>query len=383
MTTDDEHGARRPAIVFLGADAAYLHAFRGPLMRAFAARGYRVVAAAPGETPLWGPAFGALGADFVDWPIRKASLNPVEEVRAVLALWRILRRERPDLLFAHTIKPVIFGSIVGRLAGVRRRTAMIPGLGYAFTPGGGWRRRATGALARAAYRLALGQAQMVIFQNADDRAHLLQAGVLRPSAETGVVAGSGLDVERFSPQPWPEGPPTFLMVARLLVDKGVREFVAAAGIVRRQAPEARFILIGERDLNPSAISEAELSAWQDEGVVEMRGQVADPRQDYAACQVFVLPSYREGLPRVNLEAMATGRAVISTDVPGCRETVVDGETGLLVPVRDAEALAEAMLSLARDPERARAMGAAGRRLCEARFELGAVTRATADLIEGV
>lgn len=373
----------RRSILFLGADAAYLYAFRAPLMRIFRRRGWRVVAVAGAADPAQAARFEALGVEFVDWPMRKAGLDPVADLAPLWRLWRILRQTRPDVLFAHTVKPVIYGLLLAWLAGTPRRTAMIPGLGYAFTDDPGLRRRLVGWLARTGYRLALGKAHMVIFQNGDDREALRRAGVLAPDAPTGVVDGSGVDTGAFAPAPWPEGPPVFLMLARLLRDKGVHEFVEAARAVRRVHPQARFVLAGGTDANPAAVPPAQVAAWVAEGVIEAPGHVGDPRRLFADCHVFVLPSYyREGCPRVNLEAMAMGRAVVTTDWVGCRETVIDGETGLLVPPRDPAALGQALLALADDLPRARAMGEAGRRYCERRFELETVAAATAALIEG-
>jgi glycosyltransferase involved in cell wall biosynthesis len=368
------------SILFLGADADYMLRFRGALIRRFVEKHYRVIVAAP-----WlGGASGDFGAGvaYCDWPIAKTGLHPLADLRALARLWRLLRRERPDILFAHTIKPVIYGLTLAQLARTPRRTAMVPGLGYAFTEGAELRRRLAGLVGRLGYRLALGGADVVLFQNDDDRQTLRQIGALPAATPTALVSGSGVDMQWFAQQPFPPGPPTFLMVARLLRDKGVYEYVEAARLVKRQFPTARFVLVGASDSNPAAVPQQEVRQWVSEGLIEGDGHKDDPRQAYAACQVFVLPSYREGTPRANLEAMAVGRAVITTQAPGCRETVIDGITGLLVPPRDARALAEAMLSLARDPDRAKAMGEAGRRFCAERFEINAVARDTVALIEG-
>ena len=371
-------------ILFLGADAAYLHAFRGSLMAWFRDCGYRVVAVAAVLGDFDPGVFEPMGVTFRAWPLSKAGLDPLADLGPVLALWRIMRRDKPDILFAHTIKAVIYGVIVASLAGVRRRTVMIPGLGYAFTEGGGGlKRRVVGRLARIGYRAALDHAQMVIFQNEDDRETLRRAGALSAATLTGLVNGSGVDMSRFTPGPWPSGPPAFLMIARLLKDKGVYEYVEAARRVKSAIPDTRFVLAGGTDTNPAAVPQGQIDAWVAEGLIEARGHVRDPRPDFAACHVFVLPSYyREGCPRVNLEAMAMGRAIITTDWVGCRETVTDGLNGLLVPARDPQALSDAMLAMARDLDRARAMGEEGRRLCRDRFELGLVTEQTARLIAG-
>lgn len=370
-------------ILFLGADAAYLHDFRAPLMRLFRERGDRVVAVAALRNGFDPAAFDALGVEFHEWRMHKASLNPLADIGPLLDLRRMLARIAPDVLFAHTVKPVIYGLVLARLAGVPRRTAMIPGLGYAFADAPGMKRRMVGAVATLGYRAALSGAQMVIFQNPDDRSTMHRAGALPERIPTGLVDGSGVDMTRFVPAPWPSGPPRFLMLSRLLKDKGVFEYVEAARIVRREFPDARFVLAGGTDPNPAAVPQAQIDAWVNEGLIEAPGHVSDPRGAFADCHVFVLPSfYREGCPRVNLEAMAMGRAVVTTDWVGCRETVIDGVNGLMVPPRDGRALGEALLTLARDLPRARAMGEAGRELCRERFELDAVARATAALISG-
>lgn len=355
-------------------------AFRGQLFRNFQERGYKVVVIA---TPLPGfdpAALAAMGVEFIPWGLKKACLNPLGEFAPVLSLWRTLRRLKPRIVFAHTIKPVIYTMITAALAGVGRRVAMIPGLGYSFTGVVGVKRRLIAAAAWLGYRVSLSFAHMVIFHNADDRAELRAVGALPRSTPTGLVNGSGVDMAHFAAAPLPDGPTTFLLVARLLKDKGVYEFIEAARLVKAQMPQTRFVVVGSADSNPTAISEAVVRGWVAEGLIEAPGHLADPRTAYADCHVFVLPSYREGTPRTNLEAMATARAVLTTDVPGCRETVVDGLNGLLAPARDAGALAKAMLSLAQDRDGVRRMGEAGRRLCGEKYELGAVARATTSLM---
>lgn len=372
----------RPAALFVGADALYMLRFRLPVMRALERRGYRIVVAAATVEGFDPDAFRRAGIDFVEWPVRPAGLNPVADLPKLWRLFSLIRRERPRLLFAHTIKPVIYALLLGRIAGIQRRTAMIPGLGFAFIGGRGIKRKATALAARLGYRLALAQSHLVIFQNPDDRDALRALGALPAHVPTAIVNGSGVDMTRFAPAPLPPGPPVFLMVARLLRDKGVFEFAEAARRVKTAMPEARFVLVGGTDHNPAAVPSRQIAEWVEQGILEARGSVSDPAPEYAACHVFVLPSYREGTPRTNLEAMAVGRAIITTDVPGCRETVTDGVNGLLVPARDSGKLADAMLALARDPARVAAMGAAGFERCADRYELDKVANQTAALIAG-
>jgi glycosyltransferase involved in cell wall biosynthesis/O-antigen/teichoic acid export membrane protein len=368
------------AIVFLSADADYLLSFRGPLMRAFHDRGYKVVAVAPQAAALV-DAFHALGAELVPWDVRKCGLNPWAEWRALLSLWRILRHQRPAILFAHALKPVVYGLLLAALCGVPRRTAMIPGVGYAFLSDDTLKRRLVGAVARVLYRGALACAHMIIFHNPDDLALFRRLRLISSTTPVARVNGSGVDLCRFAAAPFPAGPPVFLFVGRLLRDKGIDEFIEAARLVKEAIAGARCVIVGGVDSNPSCLSLSAMQSAQAQGLIELRGHVPDPRPDYAAAHIFVLPSYREGLPRSALEAMAAARPVITTDVPGCRETVIDGVSGLLVPSRQAVPLAQAMIALGRDLARAEAMGRAGRKLCEERFDLGEVTAATVALIE--
>ncbi len=309
-------------------------------------------------------------------------MNPLADLSHIRALWRILKAYQPDILFVHTIKSVIYALPLARLIGVKRRVCMIPGLGFAFIDGRGFSRRLARVFARVSYRFALSWADLAILQNPDDLEALRRSGSIPAGTRTALVNGSGVDMKKFRAMPIPGGPPVFLMVSRLLRDKGVLEYVAAARAVKAVRPDVRFVLVGGTDYNYASITDEDVAKWVSEGVVEARGHVADPFAEFAACHVFVLPSYREGTPRTNLEAMAVGRAIITTDAPGCRSTVVDRQNGLLVPVADADALAAAMLDLADDPVCVRKMGAAGHARCARLYELDIVADATTALILG-
>jgi glycosyltransferase involved in cell wall biosynthesis len=369
-------------ILFLGADAEYMFKFRANLMVAAQARGWDVHVAAARLYDFDVAKFAAMSVTFTLWDVAKAGINPLRDAGSLLQLRAILARLKPDILFAHTIKPVIYGGLLAAAAGVPRRVAMIPGLGHTFMPPKSLANRLSGAVARAGYRAALARDHMIIFHNPDDMADMRRAGVLAAGAPAARVYGSGVDMAHFAAQPFPDGPPRFLMLARLLREKGVFEFIEAARIVRRALPRARFALVGAPDANPSAASAAEIAAWRAEGIVDVPGPTSDPRPDFASSHVFVLPSWREGTPRTNLEAMAIGRAIVTTDAPGCRETVRHGVNGLLVPARNPRALAAAMIELGSDLARAKAMGEAGLAWCRQTFELGAVTQATIDLVLG-
>jgi glycosyltransferase involved in cell wall biosynthesis len=342
---------REVRFLLIGALPLSLVNFRGPLLRALRDAGCEVHAAAAAidDDPAVAAALREMGVTAHSVPIARAGLNPVGDLKALIALVRLMRRIRPTIVLGYTIKPVVWGTLAAWIARVPRRYAMITGLGYAFTGEAKGKRAGVQKVARGLYRLALSRAHRAFFQNPDDLALFRQLGLIAPDKPVTIVNGSGVDLTHYPQQPLPAGPPRFLMIARLLGDKGVREYAAAAMIVRRRHPDASFHLVGPLDSNPDGIGEEEVKTWTASGDVVWHGIQYDVRPFLADTHVFVLPSYREGTPRTVLEAMATGRPVITTDAPGCRETVIDGENGFLVPPRSAEALADAMLRLLAAP----------------------------------
>jgi len=295
--------------------------------------------------------------------------------RTMVELWQVFRAVRPDVVHLVTIKPVLLGGLMARLAGVSAVVAAVSGLGFVFMARGAKavvRRWLVGGL----YRVALGHRNLkVIFQNPDDRASLAKLAHL-PDSKVEMIRGSGVDLAHYSHMPLPPGVPVVLLAARLLADKGVREFVQAARLLKQQGVSARFCLVGSVDpANPASLTDAELTQWVNEGVVELWGQRSDMPEVLSSAHLVVLPSYREGLPKVLLEAAACGRAVVTTDVPGCRDAIDPGITGVLVPVRNAEVLAEAIKDLINDPTRCQTMGNAGRALAERAFDVRQVVAA--------
>jgi glycosyltransferase involved in cell wall biosynthesis len=373
-------------VLILGNDPKTLVNFRGPLIEALLAQGHRVTAAGAGFDARLVGWLADRGVSYFDVPIERAGLNPLADLATLARFVRLMRAVKPDLVFAYMIKPVVYGLIAGRLAGVKRRAAMITGLGYAFTESAHEplraraKRAAVNLFARGAYALALRFADTVIFQNGDDRDAFASLRLTRAGQRIGLVNGSGVDLAHFAPAPMPAGPVTFLMIARLLRDKGVYEYVEAARQVTRAHPHACFVLVGPFDANPAAVARHEVEAWVAEGVIDYHGALDDVRGAIAAAHVFVLPSYREGCPRTVLEAMAMGRPVITTDVPGCRETVVEGANGLLVPPRDAPRLARVLKGLAQDAALRERMGAASLEIARSWFDKTHVAAATARIL---
>ncbi|CAG9169599.1 N, N'-diacetylbacillosaminyl-diphospho-undecaprenol alpha-1,3-N-acetylgalactosaminyltransferase [Cupriavidus pampae] len=350
--------------------AESLIGFRGPLIAALQASGLDVHVAAPG-LPAGDPVRARLEAQGLtvhDVRMQRVGTNPLVDLGTTIQLYRLMRRIRPDCVMGYTIKPVIYGTLAAWLARVPRRFALITGLGYAFQQEGGGMRE----LVQRMYAAALQRVRKVFFQNPDDRDLFLERGILAADTPSCVVNGSGVDVSAFSVAPLPGKTTRFLLIARLLGDKGVREFVEAARRVRAERSDATFVLVGWIDTNPNAIAQDELDTWVRDGVVEYLGKLSDVRPAIAESTVYVLPSYREGTPRTVLEAMAMGRAVITTDAPGCRETVVDGDNGFLVPVKSVDALEVAMRRFLDDPDLATRMGRRAREIAEDKYDVNKV-----------
>lgn len=355
-------------VLVLAGYAPSLINFRGPLLKEMCDAGHAVSASAPERDELVAATLADWAINYVQVSMSRAGIDPRGDLLYIIRLWRLFRQRSPDLVLAYTIKPVTFGLLAARLAGVKRRVALVTGLGYAFMGGTSRRQRLLGWTAALLYRWALRGAEQVFFQNPDDHAEFVRWGILPADAPVCLVNGSGVDLAHFARVPLATEP-TFLMIARLLRDKGVVEYVQAAALVKVRFPSARFVLVGGLDPNPSGISGEEVAGWVASGVIEHWGELKDVRPALAKCSVYVLPSYREGTPRTVLEAMATGRPIITTDAPGCRETVEQDGNGFLVPVRDVGALAEAMIRLIESPDLVMTMAQRSREIVEDRFDV--------------
>lgn len=344
-------------------------------------RGHEVIAAAPEDHGVHevSETLASWGVRFVSIPLARGGLNPLHDMAAIRSLKLLLQEISPDVLIAYTLKPIIYGGLVVRVVGGVEYFPMITGLGYSFTEGYGLKRIVLRKVVTSLYREGLKNASAVIFQNPDDQSLFSDLSLVPDSARSIRVFGSGVDLSEYPPQPLPNSP-VFLMLARLVADKGVREYVEAARLVKHAFPHARFLLAGGLDSNPAAISQSELDVWLKEGVVDYLGPVYPVQPLLSKCRYYVLPSYREGTPRSVLEAMSTGRPVLTTDAPGCRETVEHGRNGLLVPPRDSEALAEAMTDLlTRSEEEVVAMAAASREIVRQRFDVRIVNKSIVEV----
>lgn len=356
----------------------YLYNFRLDLAEALRARGDEVALASPvGE---YAPKLQAQGFRWVEITLSRRGMNPLEELAAILRLWALYRREKPDVVNHYTIKCVLYGSLAARLAGVPRIVNSIEGLGIVFSG----RNRLLQILIEWMYRLFLVNTS-VIFLNPDDFELFLHKGLVTPESAH-LISGSGVDVARFTPGPEPDSAlPVAVFPARLLWEKGVGVFVEAARLLKQRGVLARFALIGEPDPhNPSSISRQDVETWVAEGIVEAWGWRQDMPQVYAESHIVCLPSYyREGVPRSLTEAAASGRAIVTTDAPGCREVVRHGVNGLLVPPRDPVALADAIQTLLENPQLRREMGRRGREIVENEFSSEIVIGKTLEVYGGI
>ena len=346
----------------------YLYNFRRSLALALRDAGHDVLLISP-DGP-YGEKLRALGLRWQSLPMDRRSLNPLREARLLWHLVRLLRRERPDVVHGFTIKSAVYGSLAARLAGVPARVNAVAGMGYVFISDSA-KARLLRPLVRALLKLALGgRNARLILQNPDDVALFEQARLVDPE-HIRLIPGSGVDTSRFAPDPARVAGPRLrvLLPARLLWDKGLAEYVRAARLLLGEGRPIDFLLAGDPDPgNPAAVPEAEVREWVAQGWVQWLGHVDDMPALLRSVEIVALPSYREGLPKGLIEAAASGCALVTTDVPGCREVVTHEVDGLLVPVRDGNALARAIARLQQDPALRTRLAEAGRRNALERFD---------------
>lgn len=378
--TEGDDGADEPphSLMFVISDIGFFLSHRLPLALAAQRQGFRVLIAAPEQ-----PGYDKLkhyGFSIHPIDLQRRSRNLVKELRCLLSIFRTMRETSPDVVHLISAKPIFYGGISARLLGVPALAALT-GMGYAFThqtP----KARALRFVISLLYRAALNQRRVhALFQNRDDLAIATDSGFVR-RATTSLVGGSGTDLTKITPKPQPAGRPIVLMPCRMLRDKGVVEFVEAARLIRARGIEAEFRLLGDPDPNnPTSLNETMLQDWVAEGVVSWQPHSSDIDTALAACNIVALASYREGFPKTLIDAAAAGRAAVATDVPGCRDAIIEGVTGLLCEVRSAESLADVLAALLVDPERVWEMGLAARTHAEAHFDIRQVERAHSQIYE--
>jgi len=350
--------------------------FREHLVRDILDRGHTVLAFAPDFNDDTRNAVREMGAIPVSYSLSRSGMNPFGDLSDLLKLIRLLKTHKPDLIFASMAKPVVLGMLAAKIIGVPRRYAMIEGLGYAFTETG-MRRTLKQFVSRIAlqflYKSAFKFADKVFFLNRDDKEDFLGIKLIA-SQRVCLIDGIGIDLNRWRQSEPATKPLCFLMIARLMNSKGVPQFIEAARQIKSKYPETRFVLLGSIEGSPDALNAQDVDSIVNDGLIEWPGRV-DVREYLEQSSVFVLPSYyREGLPRSSLEALATGRAIITTDSPGCRETVMNGKNGFLVQPRKVGELVSAMEKFINTPDLVRTMGEASRELAESRFDIQEINK---------
>lgn len=358
-------------IILIGTLPSSIVNFRGDLVRSLVLKGCRVTAFSSGATEDEITKIEALGANYCDYPVSRSGLNPIEDFKTFYYLKKKFAELNPDIVLAYTIKPIIWGGIAARSSGINNFYALITGLGYAFQKGSLLKSLLMLSV-KGLYRSALKYAKGAIFQNKDNLQVFVDNELVNKE-RCFLVNGSGVDLSRFNVKPL-SSTPTFLLIARLLGDKGIREYVKAAEIVKIKHPKATFHLVGPTDPSPDGISLEEVKDWHDKGFIHYHGATEDVRPYIEMSNIFVLPSYHEGMPRTVLEAMASGRPILTTDVPGCKETVINDENGWLVEKANVGQLAERMIWFIENPNEWQRMAEASLAMVHNKFDVQKVNK---------
>lgn len=345
--------------------------FRMDMMREFQKRGYSVYALGNEAEEKWKERFEKENITYRQICVSRNGTNPIRDIEAIVSIYKMLKMIRPDKIFTYQAKTVIYGCFAARLLGIDEVYALIAGVGSVFLSED-MKTKVLRSILVVEYRMALKYTRTVFFQNEDDLQIFKNYRMVTDRQRVVMIPGSGVNTEHFSVMAMPDtfG---FLFIGRLIRDKGIYEYLEACRIVKQEFPEVRCLLVGPYDSNPSALTKEQLQPYIDEGVIEYYGEQEDVRPYIAQCSVFVLPSYREGIPKTVLEAMACGRAIITTDAPGCKYTVENGITGVIVPIKDKVSLSKAMCGLISD-KRTEAMGTEGRRKVIAEFDVNIVNK---------
>lgn len=337
------------------------------MMKEFIQRGHRVVAIGNESEDDWRDRFAEEGIAYKKIEVSRNGTNPFEDIKTYRSIRRILKEVRPDKIFVYQAKTVIYGCLAAKSLGIKEVYPLLAGVGSVFLSDNK-KSQFIRRILVAEYRTALKDVPCIFLQNNDDIKTYTWHGVLQKDQRVKLIPGSGVNTERFSVSPLPEKF-TFLCISRLIRDKGVMEYLNACRIIKSLHPGVRCMLVGPFDSNPSAVKPEELKPYIDDGSIEFFGEQRDVKRYIDQCSVYVLPSYREGTPKTVLEAMACGRAIITTNAPGCRETVIDVKNGLLVPVKNVRALVDAMELFISDPELAKTMGKNSRKIAEDKLDV--------------
>ncbi len=364
-------------ILVLSAHTESLFWFRMNMMQTFQKNGHTIYAVGSEPEVKWSKKFREKGIFYRQIPVSRNGLNPFADLKTQKAIKEIFKEIQPDKIFAYQAKAIVYGAIAAKQCGISEFYTLIAGLGSVFR-GTGLKNKFIRAVLSVQYNIACKNSKAVIFQNEDDRNEMISKNIVKKD-KTHIINGSGVDIKHFSVLPLPESA-SFLFIGRLIKDKGVKEYLDACRIVKNKYPDTNCMLVGPFDSNPSALRRDELEAYTKDGTVIWYGEQKDVVPYLEKTAVFVLPSYHEGTPKTVLEAMATGRAIITTDAPGCRETVKDGINGFLVPIRDASSVAEKMIDFIENPEIYKRFGLESRKIAEEKYDVNKVNAAIMNIM---
>lgn len=360
-------------ICLIGTVASSTLNFRKTFIELLIQEGHEVYVFATDYSEKTSAAIKALGAEPVSYQLNRGGLNPFADIKSTIQLKNKIKEISPDIVFSYFAKPVIFGTLAAKLAKVPRIVGMLEGLGYAFTPEPphkkeSFKKKLVRAVQIFLYKISFRYLDRIIFLNPDDPVDLLEKHKIKVK-DMQILGGIGVDLEKFKPTPPSLDPIRFLFIGRLLAEKGIFEFLKAAEIVKQQHPEVEFIVLGAIDKdNPSSLSQSDLDYYKQANIIIHPGHVDNVQEWIEKSSVFVLPSYREGVPCSTQEAMACGRAVITSDVPGCRETVINNENGFLIPPYDADALTEKIIYLINEKENIKLFGKKSTEMSKNKFD---------------
>jgi glycosyltransferase involved in cell wall biosynthesis len=353
--------------------------FREDLIKDLVRLNYKVIALGPNEG--FEKNIKEMGAEFRQYYLQRTGLNPLSELKSIVSLTKILKKIKPDIVFSYAIKPSIYGSIAAVLNRVPKKYSMITGLGYTFT-GKSIQQKILQWLLKTLFKISFRFNNVVFFQNSDDLEDFKKMSIITDNIKTKVVNGSGVNIHLYYKTQPVLKPISFLLIARLIWDKGIKEFVEAAKILKEKYPEVEFKILGRFDTNPNAVKKNDIDDWVRQGFIKYLGETKDVRPFISKCSVYVLPSfYREGNPRSILEAMSMGKPIITTDTPGCRETVKEGENGFLVPIKNSIELVNAMEKFVLDTKKIVKMGKRSREKAENRYDVRKVNKAILEAME--
>lgn len=353
-------------IAVLSSHTSSLFWFRMDMMKDFIKKGHTVIALGSEPEADWKGKFEEYNIDYRQLYVERNGMNPLKDLRTFRSMHEFMKKERPDRVFAYQAKTVVYGSIAAKINGISEVYPLIAGLGSIFR-GKGFKNKTVKLIMKVEYWVACKCSKKVFFQNNDDKNEFIQNGLIKDD-KTAIINGSGVNLEKFKPTLLPQEP-VFLFIGRLIKDKGIMEYLEACKEVKAKHPNVRCLLVGPYDSNPSALKPEELGPYVESGIIEYFGEQSDVRPFIAQCSTYLLPSYHEGTPKTVLEAMAMGRPIITSDAPGCRETVIDGKNGYLVKVKDIQGLINKMEYLISNQDICKNMGIESEKIAREKYDV--------------